>query len=114
MDVNNIIVKQSIEELERLKPLLDFDDNEPFRVAEKIINKLNDHVKVSRTGENEILIFREYEKCFYNILVDEDADISFMFIGNKREGTYTYMTDDDSDESIERVLTSFYGKDLVV
>ena len=77
-------------------------------VAEKIINKLDTDIKISRTGENEILIFRENEKCFYNILVDEDSDISFLFIGNKREECDTYMTDDDSDESIERVIKDFY------
>ena len=93
---------------EELKSLLDFEDNRPFMVAEKIINKLDTDVKISRTGENEILIFREHEKSFYNILVDEDSDISFLFICNKREDTHTYMTDDDSDESIDRVIKDFY------
>ena len=101
------MIKEQIEKSEDLKSLLDFEDNRPFMVAEKIINRLDTDVKISRTGENEILIFREYEKCFYNILVDEDSDISFMFIGDKRESN-TYMTDDDSDESIERVIKDFY------
>jgi hypothetical protein len=104
----NQMISEQIEKLEELKSLLDFEDNRPFMVAEKIINKLDTDVKISRTGDNEILIFREHEKCFYNILVDEDSDISFMFIGDKREESNTYMTDDDSDESIERVINSFY------
>jgi hypothetical protein len=102
------MISEQIEKLEELKSLLDFEDNRPFMVAEKIINKLDTDVKISRTGDNEILIFREHEKSFYNILVDEDSDISFMFIGNKREDTHTYMTDDDSDESIDRVIKDFY------
>lgn len=102
------MISEQIEKLEELKSLLDFEDNRPFMVAEKIINKLTTDVKISRTGDNEILIFREHEKCFYNILIDEESDISFMFIGDKREESNTYMTDDDSDESIERVINSFY------
>ena len=102
------MISEQIEKLEELKSLLDFEDNRPFMVAEKIINKLDTDIKISRTGENEILIFRDHEKCFYNILVDEDSDISFLFIGNKRKECYTYMTDDDSDESIERVVKDFY------
>lgn len=103
------MIKERIEQLEELKSLLDFEDDQPFNVAEKIINKLTTDFKVSRTGDNEILIFREHEKCFYNILIDEESDISFMFIGDKRQESNTYITDDDSDESIERVVNSFYS-----
>lgn len=97
-----------IDELEKLKQVLDFDDNTPFELAERIIKKLDGiDIKISRTGDDEILIFRELNGSFYNILVDEDCDISYLFIGNERSESYTHMWDDTSDESIDGVIKEF-------
>lgn len=94
-----------------LKSLLNFDSDAPYKLAEIILDKVyelrDDEVVLSRTGDDEILIYREVAGCFYNILIDEDADLSFMFIGNIRNDSYTYMTDDTSTDNIARVIKDF-------
>ncbi len=100
-------IKQS-SELDNLRDLLEFEDDKPFKIAESIIDKLGDiDIKISRTGDNEILIFREFNKCFYNILVDDDSDISYLFIGDNRSESYTHIWDDSSDKSIDEVINEF-------
>lgn len=94
-----------------LKSLLKYDSEEPYKLAEIILGKVyelrDDEVILSRTGDDEILIFREVDGCFYNILIDEDNDLSYMFIGNDRNESHTYMTDDASTDSINRVIKDF-------
>lgn len=94
-----------------LKSLLNFDSDAPYKLAEILLGKVyelrDEEVVLSRTGDNEILIYREVDGCFYNILIDEDADLSFMYIGNIRSESYTYITDDTSTDNIARVVKDF-------
>lgn len=45
-------------------------------------------IKISKTGDNEILIFRENLGLFNNIIIDADCDVEFLHIPVNREGTY--------------------------
>ena len=38
-------------------------------------------INVSKTGEGEILIYREREGRYSNLLIDNDADVQYMHIG---------------------------------
>lgn len=38
--------------------------------------------EISKTGDKEILLYRKKNSSFSNILIDEDSDVSYMFIGN--------------------------------
>ena len=95
--------------IEELKTLLDFPDNKPYEVANEILNLLegNEGIVLSRTGDNEILIYRAHNKNYYNILIDEDSDVSYLFIGDKREDTYCYMLEDKNyGRVINDILTN--------
>lgn len=44
-------------------------------------NKLN--VRVSKTGENEILLYTEKNNVFNNIIIDDECDMFYIRIGDK-------------------------------
>ncbi len=55
-----------------------------------ILNNITD-INVSKTGDKEILIYRNKNGEFSNLLIDEDGDVSFMFIGKNAGTERTYF-----------------------
>jgi hypothetical protein len=47
-----------------------------------LIKNIND-VFISKTGNNELLLYRSKNGAFSNIVIDEDGDVSYIFIGDK-------------------------------
>lgn len=63
-------------------------------------------MKISKTGENELLIYKEDGKGGYiNLIVDEDGDITIMQIPNDRRKTW-HKLNVSVDDAIE-----FWNKD---
>lgn len=88
----NNFIKQKLDDLYHLFNKLGYQNEAVLQIGSDIIKdsllqkKLD--IKISRTGENEILIFRETEGTFNNIIIDEDADIEFLHIPVNRSETY--------------------------
>jgi hypothetical protein len=88
----NNFIKQKLEDLYQLYTKLGYQNEAVLEIGSDIIKdsllqkKLD--IKISRTGENEILIFRETEGTFNNIIIDEDADIEYLHIPLNRSETY--------------------------
>jgi hypothetical protein len=88
----NNFIKQKLDDLYQLYNKLGYQNEVVLEIVSDIIKdsliqkKLD--IKISRTGENEILIFRESEGTFNNIIIDEDADIEFLHIPVNRSETY--------------------------
>ncbi|MDZ4757993.1 MAG: hypothetical protein SGJ10_07645 [Bacteroidota bacterium] len=47
-----------------------------------IINNIS-QIEISKTGNKEILIYKQKSSGFSNILIDEDGDVSYVFVGKK-------------------------------
>lgn len=88
----NAFLKQNLDALNKMYSLLGFKKDAILEIGSDIIqdslkqDKLD--IKVSRTGDNELLIFRENSGAFNNILIDSDGDIEFIHIPIERENTY--------------------------
>ena len=81
--------------------LLEFKDESLRNICFKMneaISKLGMPYVISRTGDDELLFFTEKDKSFYNILIDDDGDIAYMYIPNKREETDVKYYERDSKE----------------
>ena len=81
--------------------LLEFKDESLRNICFKMneaISKLGISYVISRTGDDELLFFTEKDKSFYNILIDDDGDIAYMYIPNKREETDVKYYERDSKE----------------
>lgn len=88
----NNFMKQKLEDLYQLYAKLGYQNEAVLEIGSAIIkdslaqSKLD--IKISRTGENEILIFRETEGTFNNIIIDADADIEYLHIPVNRAETF--------------------------
>lgn len=49
-------------------------------LIEECVKQNKTNVIISKTGDDEILFYRYRNNCYYNIIIDEDADISFLLI----------------------------------
>ena len=72
--------------------LLNYDNEAVLEIANDILTNCirvgKNDMKISRTGENEILIFSEDSGTFKNIIIDKDGDIEFLCIPPDRAKTY--------------------------
>ena len=88
----NSFLKQKLEEVQKIYSLLEYENLAVLEISADIIkdclsqNKRD--IKISRTGENEILIFSENNGTYNNIIIDEDGDIEFLHIPINRDETY--------------------------
>ena len=57
-------------------------------ILEESFSQLKTDVKVSKTGEGEILIYRNEGEEFRNIIIDNDGDIEYLHIPSDRTATY--------------------------
>lgn len=88
----NSLIKTKIEELLSIYSTIGFQNEAIIEIATDVIrdclNQDKKDIKISRTGENELLIYREIDGVFNNIIIDEDADIEFLHIPINRADTY--------------------------
>ncbi|MDI1353873.1 MAG: hypothetical protein PSX36_03070 [bacterium] len=52
-----------------------------------VLGKTN--LNISKTSQEEILIYTSKNGNFNNVLIDEDGDISLLRVGDKKENKYT-------------------------
>lgn len=65
-------------------------NNNVLDIGFELLNRLkHKNITLSKTGNDEILIYSEKEGRFYNLLLDEDGDISFLLIGVHMKETKT-------------------------
>jgi hypothetical protein len=109
-----------LKELDEILKLTGITNDKAISLAKDFITKCVDYesleydldkekdllnIEVSRSGENEILIYREHLKNFYNILIDEDGDICYLLIPKEREKIEIVHFKDD--ETIDDVFKKF-------
>jgi len=88
---NSFLLNKS-NEIGNVYKILGFANEEVLKIADNIIreclsqNKLD--IKISRTGDDELLIYRESNGIFNNIIIDSEGDIEFMHIPKNRTLTY--------------------------
>ncbi len=81
------LLDNQIRSIARIYQILQFSNAEIFLTAFNIIQlcairNIND-IDISKTSDNEMLLFRKKDGEFSNIVIDEDGDISYFFIGKK-------------------------------
>lgn len=85
------IMTDKIDVLRNIYKILNYNNPVVLDIAadiiENCINQSKTDIKISRTGENEILIFRESNGNFKNIIIDEDGDVEFLYIPVNRSNT---------------------------
>lgn len=98
--------------IEELKEVLKFHNELPFITTQLIIDyceSIKIDIKVSYTGENEILIFiQDTHKNYHNLLIDDDNDMWYMFIGDNREDTYIKSIGQPYD--IANIINAYFIK----
>jgi hypothetical protein len=82
-----MVFNQSFNQVVKMCKDLDFQDEQIVLTAMNIvqsclIRNISD-IKISKTGNHELLLFKKKHNGFANIIIDEDCDVSFMFIGDK-------------------------------
>jgi hypothetical protein len=72
---------------------LGFNNEEVIATISKILQNCilsgKTDIIPSKTAQGEILIYSKQGGIFNNLLIDEDGDISFLRIGNKKEDKMT-------------------------
>ncbi|MBI1268559.1 MAG: hypothetical protein GC193_14135 [Cryomorphaceae bacterium] len=81
-----------IQKLRSLIEELAFENDVIFKIGSEIIRDLAAQgkfsVQIIRTGEDEIAFYIKNGREFKNLILDEDGDIEFLHITEKREDTY--------------------------
>jgi hypothetical protein len=76
-------------------------------IIKECANQRKFDIIISKTGESELLIFRESNGTFNNIIIDEDGDIEFLHIPIDRKDTYNehfpFIYDTDFEELISKL-----------
>jgi len=88
----NFIINNLVQVYKTYKEL-GFNNEEVIATTSKLLENciLNGktNITTSKTAQGEILIYTKHNGVFNNLLIDEDADISFLRIGNKKEDKMT-------------------------
>lgn len=67
-------------------------------------NKQGKNYILSKTGENEVLIYTCDDGNYKNIIIDSDGDIEFMYISDDRSKSYNeYIKDINIEELVNRL-----------
>lgn len=119
----NTCLKQVGKQLNLIKenhPDLDFYNQDAmYMIAYKILNKIYESypelkLTISRADSNELLIYREYDNIFNNIIIDTDGDIEFNILSNDngikqhKIPFKLYMNNELSDDIYKEIIESFY------
>ena len=85
-------LNQKIKELNLMYRLLGYENENVLEIGIDVITNCilqkKIDVKISRTGEGELLLYREIGRSFNNIIIDEDGDIEFLHIPEERQNTF--------------------------
>lgn len=76
--------------------LLGYNKLIAIKIAFNVINESFEQKKdiiVSRSGDGELLIFTKKDDYFYNILIDNDGLLEFIFISKDRKQSYNIIYD---------------------
>ena len=46
---------------------------------------------ISKTGDNELLLYTVNEGNYSNIIIDEDADVEFLYVSKNRKSSYSEL-----------------------
>ena len=81
-----------IGDISNIYKLLNYNNPVVLEIAIDILRECfkqsKNDIKISRTGENEILIYRIVNGEYRNIILDNDGDIEFLKIPVNRADTY--------------------------
>jgi hypothetical protein len=84
----NMFLMQKFNQIKNIYEELNFNNSDIIFTALNIIQsciiKNVTDLNVSKTGEKELLLFRSKNGEFSNLLIDEDGDVSYIFIGKKK------------------------------
>lgn len=94
----NLALFSSLGKLKIVYKELGFDNDKILYVATDIIRhfisiKGSSHINISKTGDNEILLFTEHNNSFNNIIIDSDCDVEFMHVAENRAESYNSYYD---------------------
>jgi hypothetical protein len=99
-------VATKFSEVNRVYSELNFNNKEVYTISFNIIQELaknkNFDVKISKSSENEILFYSESDGRFKNLLIDNDGDIQYIFVGKKigEEKSQLFSADELKDYSV--------------
>jgi hypothetical protein len=96
---------QKMREIKRVYYQLNYSKSSIFETIGNIITSCISlakfDIEVSRTGEDEILIFRKVNGTFNNIIIDQEGNIEFLCIPPNRVDSYNqYYSSDEADASV--------------
>lgn len=78
-----------------------------MKIVEAIINECdrqNKKYTLSKTGDNEILIYTYIDGVYKNIIIDEDGDIEYLYIPKDRSKSYNeYIKDINVVELVSKL-----------
>jgi hypothetical protein len=90
-------LQRYIEALVQIRSELDGFNNDVLKFTLDIISSFvisNDgELVVSKTSENEILLYTSENNSYKNILIDDDGDMQFMFIASNRNESFNEYFD---------------------
>lgn len=82
---------EKISQFESVYRELNFENEAILEIAQDIIENailLGKEVTISKTGDNEALIYTAYNGDFKNIIIDDEGNIEFLFISSNRSDSY--------------------------
>jgi|ERR1035437_4913406 hypothetical protein len=102
-------MRENIQKVVNIYNELNFKNPETLEISFEIIQRCiinkNFDINISKTSNDEILIFKRKGRDFSNILIDEDGDVKFMFIttklGNQRTAYFSKSKGLDFDKIID-------------
>ena len=106
--------KTNFETLKSVYLELEFDNICVFYVAVNLYNeclKLGIDIIISKTGDREILIYKKQnDGGITNLLIDEDGDVSYLYIGDIRQKPKVFLKEDGLNYSEISKLLLNYGR----
>jgi|GEM_PF-6272783 len=83
----NAILNQRFIELSNIFRELEFENEEimltAFNILQSCLISNKTDIELTKTSDNELLLFRKKNGEYSNIIIDEDGDISYIHIGKK-------------------------------
>lgn len=105
---NNPLLPSKIAEIQAIFKELKFKKEAILEIASDILDEAfiqgKTDIKISKTGDNELLIYTFSDGNYKNILIDGDADIEYLYIPQERENTF--------NEHFSFVMNDFSPKQL--
>jgi hypothetical protein len=92
---------------------LNFSTEDPKIIGREIVKKLlfggYHNLKISKTGENEFLVYTKHNGCLKNILVDGSGNIEIIVLPKEREKANNRIFFKEDGLYLSRIMTAFNG-----